>query len=46
MLTPFPALQMQRHPVSSRVNNIKYDAPDLISPAAPSDQFGNYTLFD
>lgn len=46
MLKPFPALQMQRHAVSSRVNNEKHDAPDLILPAPASDQFGNYTLFD
>jgi putative SOS response-associated peptidase YedK len=46
MLKPFPALQMQRHPVSPKVNNIKIDGPELILPAPPSDQFGNYTLFD
>ncbi len=46
MLSPFPALQMQRHAVSSKVNNEKNEGPELIIPAAPSDQFGNYTLFD
>lgn len=46
LLKPFPPLQMQRHPVSTRVNYEKFDDSSLIVPAPPSDQFGNYTLFD
>jgi len=46
MLKPFPASGMQRHPVSPRLNDEKLDGPELIEPSAPSDQFGNYTLFD
>ena len=30
MLQPFPAELMRAYPVSTRVNNVKNDAPDLI----------------
>jgi len=32
--------------VSPKINEIKNDSPDLIIPSTPSDQFGNYSLFD
>lgn len=37
---------LDHHPVSPIVENIKIDKPDLIKPVPPSDQYGNYTLFD
>lgn len=46
MLKPFPASGMQRHSVSPKVNDEQVEGPELISPSAPSDQYGNYTLFD
>jgi hypothetical protein len=30
MLLPFPAELMRAHPASTRVSNVKIDAPDLI----------------
>jgi len=37
---------LEHHPVSPVVENTKLDHPDLIKPVPPSDQYGNYTLFD
>jgi len=34
------------YPVSSRINKIDLNTPDLIEPSSPMDQFGNYSLFD
>ncbi len=34
LLVPFPAEQMIAVPVSRRVNNVRYDAPDLVQPDA------------
>jgi putative SOS response-associated peptidase YedK len=34
------------YPVSSQVNNININTPELIQPSKPMDQFGNYSLFD
>ena len=34
LLTPYPADQMVAYPVSTRVNNPAYDAPDLVEPLA------------
>jgi putative SOS response-associated peptidase YedK len=33
LLTPFPAEEMRAYPISTRVNNTRNDAPDLIVPA-------------
>ena len=32
LLTPYPAEEMVSYPVSTRVNNPAYDAPDLLEP--------------
>lgn len=45
MLSPFPADSMNSFTVSSLVNNTELNKPELLQPAPPSDQFGNYTLF-
>lgn len=45
LLTPFPADLMNSFTVSSLINNPDLDKPELLKPAPPSDQFGNYTLF-
>lgn len=34
LLTPYPADEMIAYPVSTRVNNPAYDAPDCIVPLA------------
>ncbi|MCB0495586.1 MAG: SOS response-associated peptidase [Cyclobacteriaceae bacterium] len=46
VLVPFKANLMTSYAVSSKVNNVANDGPDLIKPAPPADQFGNYSLFD
>ena len=33
------------HPVSPLISNLKIDSPSLIKNSQPSDQYGNYTLF-
>ena len=38
--------QLIMHAVSPRITELTYNSPDLIKPSAPSDQFGNYTLFN
>lgn len=45
MLRPYPALKMDRHAVSHRINSLNFDDPSLVAPAPATDQFGNYTLF-
>lgn len=34
------------YPVSSQINKIELDLPELIQPTKPMDQFGNFSLFD
>ena len=46
MLRPFPEDEMNGFAVSPRVNNPENDDAELIQPAPPADQFGNYSLFD
>jgi putative SOS response-associated peptidase YedK len=46
MLSAFPDDQMAGFAVSTRVNNPQNNDPELIAPAPPADQFGNYSLFD
>ena len=46
LLKPFENSAMTSYAVSSRVNNVANDGPDLITPVPPADQFGNYSLFD
>lgn len=38
--------KIQMHAVGPRLVNSKYNDKNLIQPSAPSDQFGNYTLFN
>ena len=38
--------KLKTFPVSSRVNSVINDNPDLIIPAPAIDQFGNFSLFD
>ena len=45
LLTPFSADLMNSYTISSLINNPDLDKPELLKPAPPSDQFGNYTLF-
>jgi putative SOS response-associated peptidase YedK len=45
-LTPYPSEQMDCFTISSRINALLNDDALLILPAPPSDQFGNFTLFD
>lgn len=35
LLTTYPAEAMMAYPVSTKVNNPAYDAPDLLEPLAP-----------
>jgi putative SOS response-associated peptidase YedK len=46
LLKPFSSEKMACYAVGSKVNNPEEDAPELIQPAPPADQFGNYSLFD
>lgn len=45
LLKPFPAQMMNSFTVSSLLNNLENDKPELLRPAPAADQFGNYTLF-
>lgn len=45
MLSMYPADAMSSFTVSSLINNPDLNKPELLQPAPPSDQFGNYTLF-
>ncbi len=46
LLVPYPAVKMNFYPVSPRINDVRVDAPSLITPTLPADQHGNLTLFD
>jgi len=37
---------MRYYTISTLVNSIKQDGPQIIQPGQAVDQFGNYTLFD
>ena len=39
-------LYISSYPVSSLVNSVHSDRPEMVKQMPPSDQFGNYTLFD
>ena len=41
-----PVTNIDFHTVSSQVNSVQIDRPDLIKPAPAIDQYGNYTLFN
>ena len=45
-LKSYPANKMHGFAVSTRVNNPQNNDAQLIEPAPPADQFGNYSLFD
>lgn len=45
VLKPFPMERMSSFTVSSLLNNLENDRPELLKPAPAADQFGNYTLF-
>lgn len=45
-LVTYPAEKMNLYTVSPRIADSKFDAPSLIQPMPPADQFGNLTLFD
>jgi putative SOS response-associated peptidase YedK len=34
------------YPVSSQINKLELNSPELIQPSKPMDQFGNFSLFD
>lgn len=44
-LRPYPADKMRVFPVSVQINEPGANTPDLVLPALPADQFGNYVLF-
>lgn len=46
LLTPYPGTEMNFYTVSPRISDLTFDAPSLINPTPPADQFGNLTLFD
>ncbi|MCG8309837.1 MAG: SOS response-associated peptidase [Cytophagales bacterium] len=46
LLQPIHESNIEYHPVSSLVNSISNDKPQLIVPTPPADQFGNLSLFD
>jgi len=46
VLNPYSKDNLVVHSVSPKINDLNYDQPDLLEPAPPADQFGNYTLFD
>jgi putative SOS response-associated peptidase YedK len=46
LLMPYPADKMSYYPVSPRILDSNINAPSLIIPTPPADQFGNLTLFD
>jgi putative SOS response-associated peptidase YedK len=45
VLVPYPD-GMDYYPVSPRIHDMHTNAPSLIMPTPPADQFGNLTLFD
>jgi len=46
MLVSFPSDQMGTYTVSPMIDSQQLDLPTMIKPAAPVDQYGNYTLFN
>jgi len=46
LLVPYPSEKMNYYPVSPRILDSTVNAPSLIIPTPPADQFGNLTLFD
>lgn len=46
LLGSFNESEMGSFPVSININNTEYQGRDLLKPAPPIDQFGNYSLFD
>ena len=46
LLKPYPSNAMRYYTISTLVNSIKQDGPQIIQPGQAVDQFGNYTLFD
>jgi putative SOS response-associated peptidase YedK len=46
LLKPYSAEKTEYYSVSSKVNSPENNQPELILPAPPADQFGNYSLFD
>jgi putative SOS response-associated peptidase YedK len=46
LLKPYDAKETEYYSVSSLVNSPDNDSKELILPTPPTDQFGNYSLFD
>lgn len=46
ILKPFDVQEMEYYTISSMVNSVANDTPQLIIPTPPADQFGNLALFD
>ncbi|MEM1408151.1 MAG: SOS response-associated peptidase [Bacteroidota bacterium] len=46
LIKPYPISKMQLYTVSPKVKDPNFNHPSLIEPFAPTDQFGNYSLFD
>lgn len=46
MLKPYPGELMNFFPVTTKINSPDFNSPLLLEPAQPTDQFGNYMLFD
>ena len=46
LLASYPSDKMSHYPVSPRILDSTANAPSLIIPTPPADQFGNLTLFD
>jgi putative SOS response-associated peptidase YedK len=45
-ILPYAPDKMRLFPVSAQVNQPEINSPELILPAQPTDQFGNYVLFE
>jgi putative SOS response-associated peptidase YedK len=46
LLNNYANPELSVHPVLPIISNIAYDSEDMILPSVPSDQHGNYTLFN
>jgi len=46
LLTSITPPELKSYVVSPLVNNLANDSKNLLNPAPPADQFGNYSLFD
>lgn len=46
LLLPYPSDKMNYFPVSTQINIVGFNSPLLLQPTQPTDQFGNYVLFD